>query len=154
MEPEVKVGSHWECIFDGKHVVQLTSVAGYIYWKNLTLDNVSGGRITKERFLERFKPRPDLDAQESTINQTNQKTKEAPKDATNSQYIGIITNSDDEYVGYVYSSNEDELKEIIAKPSNEGNTIHTFKFNDSFKQATRPVVKVPRSTTPVEDPDV
>ena len=75
---------------------------------------------------------------------------ETPKNATNSNYIGIITNSEDAYVGYVYADTVKQLKEIIAKSENEGNTIHCFKFQYSYKQATRPVVKITRST-PTED---
>ena len=64
-------------------------------------------------------------------------------------YIGIITDQGNTYVGYVYADTIKQLKEIIAKSENEGNTIHCFKFQDSFKQATRPVVKVTRATTEV-----
>ena len=74
-------------------------------------------------------------------------TTETIKDATNSNYIGIITDSDNTYIGYVYADTIKQLKEIIAKSENEGNTIHCFKFQDSFKQATRPVVKVSRTTS-------
>ena len=76
-------------------------------------------------------------------------TTETVKDATNSNYIGIITDSDNTYIGYVYADTIKQLKEIIAKSENEGNTIHCFKFQDSFKQATRPVVKVTRTTSEV-----
>ena len=82
-------------------------------------------------------------------------TTETIKDATNSNYIGIITNEDNSYVGYVYADTVKQLKEIIAKSENEGNTIHCLKFQDSFKQATRPVVKVSRASSEVvEESDV
>jgi hypothetical protein len=237
MEPEIKIGSHWERINNytthkpAGQIVQITNIFinGDVQF--------GANELSKIKFLERFKPRPDLDSQEQTtnpfqigdrirsvsednpkdrpyfkeftvqaidrddvyykqgfaahyskfelvsrqttvhnhvepINQPNQikeqpmnnttlklllalmgATTEAAKDATNSNFIGIITNSDDEYIGYVYADTAKELKEIIAKPSNEGNTIHTFKFADSYKQATRPVIKVARAAPIAEDAD-
>lgn len=70
-------------------------------------------------------------------------TTEEPKDATNSQYIGILT-EDDEYIGYVYADTLKEMKEIIAKRENEGRTIHTFEFYKSYAQAPRPIIEVKR----------
>lgn len=171
MEPEIKIGSHWSYKYDNTYVVTVTRIDSYnnsIYYKDTTSCHTD-----IKWFLENYKPRPDLDTQatvhsdveptstikETTMNKTTLKlllalmgaTTQETKDATNSNYIGIITNSNDEYLGYVYADTVKELKEIIAKPSNESNTIHIFKFADSYKQAARPVVKLARATSTVED---
>ena len=120
-----------------------------------SLQNVSTNNDKPASVAPSANPTPTL--KEPEMNNTTLKllltlmgvTTETIKDATNSNYIGIITDQDNTYVGYVYADTIKQLKEIIAKSENEGNTIHCFKFQDSFKQATRPVVKVTRTTTEV-----
>lgn len=69
---------------------------------------------------------------------------ETPKDATNSQYVVIVT-KDDEYEGYFYSGCLDEVEEIAAKPSNELKKFHVFDYSTTLAQKPRKVVTVERS---------
>lgn len=69
---------------------------------------------------------------------------EAPKDATNSEYVGIMTENN-EYKGYVYFDEDSEAEAIMAKPENEGLQLHTFKYSGTLTQKPRKVIRVERS---------
>lgn len=70
---------------------------------------------------------------------------ETPKDATNSQFVGIMTDTNNNYLEYVYADTEAELSEIIAQPANEGNVLHVFNYSTSLTQKPRKVIKVNRN---------
>ena len=63
------------------------------------------------------------------------------KDATNSQYVVIVT-KEDEYAGYFYSDCLDEVEEIIAKPSNELKKFHVFDYSTTSSQKPRKVISI------------
>ena len=66
-------------------------------------------------------------------------------DATNAQHIGILTEVNGSYVGYVYANTLAELEDVVRKPSNEGRTLHVFDYSTTLAQKPRKVVAVARS---------
>lgn len=65
-------------------------------------------------------------------------------DATNAKHIGILIDSEDSYVGYVYANTIKELQDIVRKPENEGRKLHIFDYSQTLAQKPRPVAKVAR----------
>ena len=65
-------------------------------------------------------------------------------DATNAKHIGILIDSEDSYVGYVYANTIKELQDIVRKPENEGRKLHIFDYSQTLAQKPRPVTKVAR----------
>ena len=72
-------------------------------------------------------------------------TEEVVADATNSKYVGIMTDEDNQYVGYIYFDDKDEATAIMQQRENEGKTLHIFKYKDSITQEPRTVISVKRS---------
>lgn len=66
------------------------------------------------------------------------------KDATNSELVIIKMDNNGNYSGYFYADSEDEIKEVVARPENEGAKFYTFKFSTVFSQRPRKVVEVTR----------
>ena len=165
-QPEIKIGSHWERI---KNPTSDTRLGTIIQVSSVNTDCIKWGKSmfgqTTEKFLKRFKPRPDLDNQVSdqSENNTNQQTeKQMPNfnltlliqflaaqaedkvDATNAKHIGILAESDGTYTGYVYANTLKELQDIVRKPENEGRKLHIFDYNQTIAQKARPVTQVSR----------
>lgn len=65
--------------------------------------------------------------------------------ATNAKHIGILTESDGTYVGYVYANTTKELEDIIRKASNEDRQLHVFNYNTTLIQKPREVITVDRA---------
>ncbi len=66
-------------------------------------------------------------------------------DATNAKHIGILTESDGSYVGYVYANSIDELEDVVRTPANESRTLHIFDYSTTLAQKPRKVVAVART---------
>lgn len=66
-------------------------------------------------------------------------------DATNAQHIGILTESNGSYVGYVYANTVEELEDVVRKPANEGRTLHVFDYSTTLAQKPRKVIAVART---------
>ena len=70
---------------------------------------------------------------------------EKTTNATNAQHVGILTESDGSYVGYVYANTTDELEEVMRSSENEGRKLHVFDYSTTLAQKPRKIVKVERS---------
>ena len=66
-------------------------------------------------------------------------------DATNAQHIGILTEVNGSYVGYVYANTLAELEDVVRTPANEGRTLHVFDYSTTLAQKPRQVVAVART---------
>ena len=66
-------------------------------------------------------------------------------DATNAQHIGILTEVNGSYVGYVYANTLAELEDVVRTPANEGRTLHVFDYSTTLAQKPRKVVTVART---------
>ena len=51
---------------------------------------------------------------------------EEVKDATNSKFVGIITNEED-YVGYMYFDSKEDAIECMSQPKMELHKLHLFE---------------------------
>ena len=63
------------------------------------------------------------------------------KDATNSKFVGIITN-EDEYVGYMYFDSKEDATECMAQPRMELHKLHLFEKSCVLAQKPRKVIEV------------
>ena len=66
---------------------------------------------------------------------------EEVKDATNSKFVGIITN-EDEYVGYMYFDSKEDAAECMAQPKMELHKLHLFEKSCVLAQKPRKVIEV------------
>lgn len=66
---------------------------------------------------------------------------EEAKDATNSKFVGIITN-EDEYVGYMYFDSKEDATECMAQPKMELHKLHLFEKSCVLAQKPRKVIEV------------
>ena len=66
---------------------------------------------------------------------------EEVKDATNSKFVGIITN-EDEYVGYMYFDSKENATECMAQPKMELHKLHLFEKSCVLAQKPRKVIEV------------
>ena len=66
---------------------------------------------------------------------------EEVKDATNSKFVGIITN-EDEYVGYIYFDSKEDATECMAQPKMELHKLHLFEKSCVLAQKPRKVIEV------------
>ena len=66
---------------------------------------------------------------------------EEVKDATNSKFVGIITN-EDEYVGYMYFDSKEDATECMAQPKMELHKLHLFEKSCILAQKPRKVIEV------------
>ncbi len=66
---------------------------------------------------------------------------EEVKDATNSKFVGIITN-EDEYVGYMYFDSKEDATECMAQPKMELHKLHLFEKSCVLAQKPRKVIEV------------
>lgn len=66
-------------------------------------------------------------------------------DATNAKHIGILTESNGSYVGYVYANTLAELEDVVRTPANEGRTLHVFDYSTTLAQKPRKVVAIART---------
>lgn len=66
---------------------------------------------------------------------------EEVKDATNSKFVGIITN-EDEYVGYMYFDSKEDATECMAQPRMELHKLHLFEKSCVLAQKPRKVIEV------------
>ena len=69
---------------------------------------------------------------------------EEQKDATNSNLVAIMIDKNSKYIGYFYANIDDEVKEIAARPENEGNKICVFEYKTTYSQKPRKVIEVGR----------
>jgi len=165
MEPEIKVGSHWERkrndLYGSGYAGEVITIDlvenNEIYW-----DDCSKG-LLKSLFLRKFTSRPDLNdktvcnaqpqpiIKENTMDKTLLKLletlltqQEEPKSAINSEYVAIMTDSNNNYVGYVYFDTLEEATAIMQLPENEGKKLHTFQYNTTLAQKPRKVIEVGR----------
>lgn len=65
-------------------------------------------------------------------------------DATNAKHVGILTELDGNYVGYVYANSLDELEDVVRTPINEGRTLHVFDYSTTLTQKPRKIISVER----------
>ena len=63
------------------------------------------------------------------------------KDATNSKFVGIITN-EDEYVGYMYFDSKEDATECMAQPKMELHKLHLFEKSCVLAQKPRKVIEI------------
>ena len=63
------------------------------------------------------------------------------KDATNSKFVGIITN-EDEYIGYMYFDSKEDATECMAQPKMELHKLHLFEKSCVLAQKPRKVIEV------------
>ena len=63
------------------------------------------------------------------------------KDATNSKFVGIITN-EDESVGYMYFDSKEDATECMAQPKMELHKLHLFEKSCVLAQKPRKVIEV------------
>ena len=63
------------------------------------------------------------------------------KDATNSKFVGIITN-EDEYIGYMYFDSKEDATECMAQPRMELHKLHLFEKSCVLAQKPRKVIEV------------
>lgn len=68
---------------------------------------------------------------------------EEQKDATNSEYVAIVT-KDNNYEGYVYIDSVEDAQKIMQLPENEGKKLHLFKYESTLAQKPRKVISVER----------
>lgn len=66
---------------------------------------------------------------------------EEVKDATNSKFVGIITN-EDEYVGYMYFDSKEDATECMAQPRMELHKLHLFEKSCVLAQKPRKVIEL------------
>lgn len=66
---------------------------------------------------------------------------EEVKDATNSKFVGIITN-EDEYVGYMYFDSKEDAIECMSQPKMELHKLHLFEKSCVLAQKPRKVIEV------------
>ena len=85
---------------------------------------------------------------EQTMNKTTLKlllellgASEEVKDATNSKFVGIITN-EDEYVGYMYFDSKEDATECMAQPKMELHKLHLFEKSCVLAQKPRKVIEL------------
>lgn len=63
------------------------------------------------------------------------------KDATNSKFVGIITN-EDEYIGYMYFDSKEDATECMSQPKMELHKLHLFEKSCILAQKPRKVIEV------------
>lgn len=63
------------------------------------------------------------------------------KDATNSKFVGIITN-EDEYIGYMYFDSKEDATECMSQPKMELHKLHLFEKSCVLAQKPRKVIEV------------
>ena len=68
---------------------------------------------------------------------------EAPKDATNSDYVVIVTKAG-EYEGYFYANELTDIQAIVAEPKNELKKFHVFNYSTTLGQKPRKVIEIER----------
>lgn len=71
-------------------------------------------------------------------------SKPETKDATNSNYVAILTDEDGDYDGYIYFDDKDEAISIMQKAENEGKKLHIFSYEETLAQKPRKVISVGR----------
>jgi len=159
-EPEIKVGSHWECICASngnttREVIKITNITyKKVYWKS----NINRSSSASKSYLfNNFTPRPDLDthitehSNVEQVNQTNQKENTMEKMdlgllammAANSKHVVIVT-KDDESERYFYADDLESIKAIVAEPKNELKKFHVFDYSTTLAQKPRKVIEVKR----------
>lgn len=70
-------------------------------------------------------------------------SEEVTKDATNSEYVCIMT-KDNEYEGYFYADSTEEASKVMQSPEHEGKRLHVFKYESTIAQKPRQVITVDR----------
>lgn len=70
-------------------------------------------------------------------------SEEVTKDATNSEYVCIMTKHN-EYEGYFYVDSIDEANKVMQSPEHEGKKLHIFKYESTIAQKPRKVIAVDR----------
>jgi hypothetical protein len=137
---------------------------------NITCDKnieYSNGKycLHEVAFRNHFTPRPDLDQPTACNAQPQPTTKEQPmkldlkiltaimaaiaasteveQDATNSQFLCVLT-KDNNYEGYFYANTEDDYTKIMQKVENAEKKLHVFEYRATVAQKPRKIVEVER----------
>lgn len=160
---EIKPGSHWEhktnSMFGNKGAIDIADKAypdGSITIRTTV--------IGKKRFLELFKPRPDLDTVEQPKEQPMKESPEQEKahakllssileeasaigsetKVTTAEYICVLADDENNFLDHFYSQSEEHYTSEMGLEENAGSKLHVFKYHETIAQNPTKVVKVPR----------
>ncbi len=71
-------------------------------------------------------------------------TQPKASDATSAKHIGVLTEANGDYVGYVYADSVEELEDVVRKLENEGRKLHVFNYSTTLAQKPRKIIQVER----------